>query len=247
MKICGRPILITSISFIRRLEWKEMIKWINPRENEKILDIGCGSGELDFKIARFGPSIYGIDLDQNNIELAQRKADERGLSCKFLVGNAEKLPYPDTYFDKVISSSSLEHFEDDIKALKEMERVLKYDGSIILTVDSFTYPIEEKLKKIHQKNAHVINYYDKEEIKYKFDLVGLKLIKSKYLLSSKLTSYFFNSGIKLKWSGLTWALISLSAYPFCFISEKIFNKDGVGYTLIVKGQKLEYLTDKNII
>ena len=72
------------------------------------------------------------------------------------------MPYPDEYFDKVVCSSSLEHFKDDIKALKEMHRVLKPNGSVVLTTDSFAYPISDELKEMHKEIAYVVNYYTPE-------------------------------------------------------------------------------------
>jgi ubiquinone/menaquinone biosynthesis C-methylase UbiE len=56
----------------------------------------------------------------------------------------------DGYFDKVVCSSSLEHFKDDIKALKGMNRVLKPNGSVVLTTDSFAYSINDELKEKHR-------------------------------------------------------------------------------------------------
>jgi len=65
------------------------------------------------------------------------------ITCEFEVRSEEDLPYQDGYFDKVVCSSSLEHFENGIKALTEMHRVLKRRGGVVLTADSFFVPFGE--------------------------------------------------------------------------------------------------------
>jgi ubiquinone biosynthesis O-methyltransferase len=151
--------------FIRRIEWRIMLDWLDPKEGERILDVACGGGVLSLKIAERGCKVYGIDLSVNAINSAKRLAEREKMACKFEVGSAEDLPYQDGYFDKVVCSSSLEHFKDDIKALKEMNRVLKPNGSVVLTTDSFTYPISDELKEMHRKIAYVVNYYTPEKLK----------------------------------------------------------------------------------
>ncbi len=178
-------------------------------------------------------------MSESGIEHAKRLAEREGIICEFKVGSAEDLPYPAGCFDKVVCSSSLEHFKDDIRALKEMHRVLKPNGSVVLTTDSFTYPISDELKEEHRKIAYVVNYYTPEKLKERFEIAGFEMNRSKYLLNSWITSFFFKVGIKMRWSGILWMAISFFAYPFCLASDRLFGtKDG--YTLIVEGTKVKY-------
>ena len=225
-------------SFIRRIEWRRILGWLAPKEGERILDIACGGGELSLKIAERGCEVCGIDMAEGAIEGAKRLAEREGITCKFGVGSAEDLPYPDGHFDKIVCSSSLEHFGDDIKALKEMHRVLKLDGSVVLTTDSFTYPISDELKDVHRKIAYVVNYYTRETLKERFEIAGFEMRRSEYLLNSWLTSLFFNFGIKIKWSGKLWMVVSFIAYPLCLMSDGLFGVKDKGYTLIVEGEKI---------
>ncbi|MCD6132519.1 MAG: methyltransferase domain-containing protein, partial [Candidatus Hydrothermae bacterium] len=146
-------------------------------------------------------------------------------------------PYPDEYFDRVVCSSSLEHFKDDIKALNEMNRVLKPKGRVVLTTDSFNYPISEELKEMHRKIAYVMNYYTPEKLKERFEIAGFKMNRSKYLLNSRITSFFVKIGIKIRWSGKLWMVVSFIAYPLCLVSDRLFGEKDKGYTLIVEGEK----------
>ena len=227
--------------FIRRIEWRNMLKWLDPKEGERILDIACGGGNLSLKIAEKGCEVYGVDISEVAINSAKHLAEREKMVCKFEIGSAEDLPYPDRYFDKVICSSSLEHFKDDIKALKEMHRVLKPNGTVVLTTDSFTYPIRDELKEKHREIAYVVNYYTAEKLKERFEIAGFEMRRSKYLLNSRITSFFFKIGIKKKWSGISWMVISFIAYPLCLVSDRLFGDEDKGYTLIVEGKKVNLL------
>ena len=228
-----------TLNFIRQIEWRNMLDWLEPKEGEKILDIACGGGALSLKIAEKGFEVYGVDLLEDAINRAKRLAEREKIACAFKVGNAEDLPYPDRYFDKAVCSSSLEHFKDDIKALKEMHRVLKPSGSVVLTTDSFTYPISDELKEMHRKIAYVVNYYTPEKLKERFEISGFEMNRSKYLLNSCITSFFVNIGIKIRWSGKLWMVVSFIAYPLCLMSDRLFGVRDKGYTLIAEGRKVK--------
>ena len=224
--------------FIRQIEWRCMFEYLDPKEFESILDVACGEGVLSLKVAEKGCEVSGIDVSENAIENAKRLAEREGISCEFKVGSAEDLPYPDEHFDKIICSSSLEHFKDDVKALKEMHRVLKPRGKVVLTADSFTYPISDELKEKHRKIAYVVNYYTRETLKEQFETAGFVVCRSGYLLNSWITSVFFNFGIKIRWSGKLWIVVSFIAYPLCLMSDRLFGVKGEGYTLIAEAEKI---------
>jgi 2-polyprenyl-3-methyl-5-hydroxy-6-metoxy-1,4-benzoquinol methylase len=79
--------------FIRRIEWRIMLDWLDPKEGERILDVACGGGVLSLKIAERGCKVYGIDLSVNAINSAKRLAEREKMACKFEVGSAEVLPW----------------------------------------------------------------------------------------------------------------------------------------------------------
>lgn len=78
-------------SFIRRLEWRTMLEWLEPKEGERILDVACGSGELSLKIAERGCEVHGIDMSEDAISSAKRLAEREKIACEFVVGSAEDL------------------------------------------------------------------------------------------------------------------------------------------------------------
>ncbi|MCZ2846010.1 MAG: class I SAM-dependent methyltransferase [Candidatus Bathyarchaeota archaeon] len=109
---------------------------------EKVLDIGCGSGRL-YKLFR-GKNVeyFGIDFAEKLIDFARKqyvlpKENQEGIRPVFLTVNALKLPFEDNFFDKVFSIAVFHHVpshEKRILFLKEARRVLKPKGELFLTV-----------------------------------------------------------------------------------------------------------------
>ena len=196
-----------------------------------------GGGQLSLKIAEPGCEVCGIYMSEDAMKYAKHLTEQEKIACEFEVGNAEDLPYPDEYFDKVVFSSSLEHIGDDMKALKEASRVLKPDGGIVLTVHSLTYLICDKIKERHRKIAYVVNYYTHETMKNKFEMIGFSIVRSKYLLNSRITTFFCKIGIKLGLSRVLWFSMFPLAY-LCLVSDKLFGVKDKEYTLIAEGEKL---------
>lgn len=227
--------LFGSASFIRRIEWKFLINWLDPRDGERILDVACGTGELTVKIAkRVNAEVYGLDISRSAILKAKSLAERENVSPHFVIADAEAIPFKDESFDKIVCSSSLEHFKNDIKALKEMRRVLKMGGIVVLTVDSVNIELEGL--KEHRYAASVVNYYDITKIEKALEMSGFKVLLSKDLINSALSKFFFKLGVKLKWSGIAWIVMSIVVYPLCLASDKYFGKRN-GYTLILKAEK----------
>ena len=234
-----------SESFIRWREWKALLKWLDPRDGERILDVACGNGRFTLKAAEAASAeVYGIDLSERLISSAASLSKRIGVHVRFQAQNAERLGFPRDFFDKVVSSSSLEHFQTDSQALREMWRVLKPRGAVVLTTDSLSYPISPELKARHKRIASVVNYYTDQELSERLKESGFEPVKSAYLLTSPVSSALFNLGIRLAWwqrgvwAVACWFAISLLAYPLCIVSDALWGRNGCGYTLIVKAVKV---------
>lgn len=101
---------------------------------KRILDVGCGAGVTDLKLAEKGYDVSGVDIAPNMIRRAQAEAQRRNVACDFKVGVVENLPYPDKYYDVLLALGLLGNILDDQPALNEMTRVLKPGGRLILTM-----------------------------------------------------------------------------------------------------------------
>lgn len=115
-------------------EWtQKMSDAAQIQTGENVLDVACGTGVLArFAQERVGEkgSVTGVDINDGMLAVAEKKAP----NIEWRKASAENLPFEDNSFEKVVSQFGLMFFEDRIKALKEMRRVLKPDGILAVAV-----------------------------------------------------------------------------------------------------------------
>ena len=115
-------------------ERKIMLKYIRP--GDKVLDVGCGSGENSVHIS--GIADYtGLEYSSAALEMAQEYASE---TTRFLQGDAENLPFEDNNFDVVLSTHVIEHLTHPEKVIAEEVRVCKPGGRIMIIGPSWELP-----------------------------------------------------------------------------------------------------------
>jgi SAM-dependent methyltransferase len=111
---------------------------------DRVLDVACGSGATARLLAgEIGCDVVGVDLGGRAIEHATGAAVAAGLKARFVVGDAEALPFADAGFDVVLSECSLCTFPDTRRAVSEMARVVRPGGTIALadvTADAAALP-----------------------------------------------------------------------------------------------------------
>jgi ubiquinone/menaquinone biosynthesis C-methylase UbiE len=117
---------------------RRLIKQATISPDNRVLEIGCGTGNLSILLKRLNPAVQvvGIDPDRKALARARRKAQQRGAAIQFDQGFSEELPYPDASFDKVFSAFMLHHVRPDAKSasLREAFRVIKPRGSLHLLI-----------------------------------------------------------------------------------------------------------------
>lgn len=112
-------------SFVNRL--------VEGIDQARILDVGCGTGANLEMLGEFGVA-QGVDVSPEALEFCR----SRGLK-DVKQGEAENLPYADSSFDLVTGLDVVEHLDDDLGGLREMYRVLKPGGSVLLFVPAFNF------------------------------------------------------------------------------------------------------------
>jgi SAM-dependent methyltransferase len=99
----------------------------------RILDVGCGTGANLLMLSQYGDA-EGVDVSEDALAFCR----ERGLE-KVKLGAAEKLPYDDGTFDLVTALDVIEHLDNDLAGLREMRRVLRPGGRVLLFVPTFMF------------------------------------------------------------------------------------------------------------
>ncbi len=102
-----------------------VLKWLDARPGERILDLGCGDGQLTLRLAETGAHLTGADAS------AQMVAAARGRGVQADHANAESLPYADRSFDAVFSNAVLHWVRDHDAMLAQVHRVLKPGGRFV--------------------------------------------------------------------------------------------------------------------
>ena len=99
----------------------------------RILDVGCGTGANLLMLSKYGEA-EGVDISEDALAFCR----ERGLD-RVRLGAGEKLPYDDGTFDLVTAFDVVEHMDDDLAGLREMRRVLRPGGRVLLFVPTFMF------------------------------------------------------------------------------------------------------------
>jgi len=123
---------------------RPLITQADIRADQKVLDLGCGTGTVVIMVkqAQPGADVHGLDADPEILAIAARKASQRAVSVTFQQGMAFALPYPDQSMDRVLSSLMIHHLKttDKYRMAAEVFRILKPDGE--LHVVDFGKPID---------------------------------------------------------------------------------------------------------
>ena len=127
--------------YIDALRWSDNEKWARDKFYEfkgegelRILDAGCGIGVFSRFYARKGPrfKVCAIDITPKAVEITQKSFKIFGLEGEIRLGSVEELPYPDNYFDYIVSNGVIHHTLNTQRAVDEFYRVLKPGGQSLL-------------------------------------------------------------------------------------------------------------------
>ena len=128
-------------------------KWVlkNTNVDDYVLDVGCGHGVLCYLLKKEGRKPVGVDMTKTSIAFCQDKI--KGVS--FTKANAENIPFQDDMFDVVASNQMIEHLEKPKLAIREMIRVCKPNGKLLITT-----PIKDFMGGKEVGHLHSFDYYD---------------------------------------------------------------------------------------
>jgi len=113
------------------------------KKDSVVLDVCCGTGDQSFYYAQKSNHVFGIDIDPHMIGLTgKRKQQKKDNNPVFIIADAGNLPFEDNYFDLVSICLALHEKNEELrnKALAEIKRVTKKDGTIIIVDYSVPLP-----------------------------------------------------------------------------------------------------------
>jgi len=130
-------------AFIDVLRKERFNKLLMPKEKMSLLDVGTGTGSGILFFSKEAKIIIGLDGTKEMLDIAQKKLKDEDIENSILVNaNALEMPFEDEEFDAVISLNFIHLFKPvtyQAKFLKEMARVVKKDGKVIIEIDNILY------------------------------------------------------------------------------------------------------------
>ena len=213
----------------------EVLRLLAPTRDDKVLDLGCGDGNISKFLVGKVKEIKGLDISAKRVQRAAKK----GIDA--ICGNALKTPYPNAYFDKIICSEVIEHMPQPGKLLDEVKRILKPGGIAVMSIPLQAGEKYPTLLDVPKQDLEELSY---GEIKIKYGIRDdhlsffseesfISLLKSadfivrnqRYTYNYEIRSAFCNSLLKLvliaaKKFGKIGILASMFI-PLCYESTQV--------------------------
>lgn len=153
------------------------------RKGERVLDLGSGDGRHTIDAATNACTVVAFDLDPAELRNARRRvlrSDASGQlhgEAAFCQGDAERLPFADATFDKVIATDVLECVLDDDRALAEIYRILKPDGRVVVSTPHRR--VERLLRRLSSqyglRRGGPVRIYRRRELRERMQRAGFQM------------------------------------------------------------------------
>ncbi|MGF1555900.1 class I SAM-dependent methyltransferase [Paucihalobacter sp.] len=148
-------------------------------KHKTVLDIASGEGYGSYLMSRNAKFVYGVDIDREIVTFATKKYAHKNL--QFLEGSTSAIPLEDNSVDMVVSFETLEHHDQHDEMMTEIKRVLKTDGTLLISTPDKHYYSD---LRNYQNQFHVKELYKQQFV----DLVD------KYFNNHRLLSQSFING-----------------------------------------------------
>lgn len=151
-------------------------------KGQKVLDLGTGTGVLPRNMYRFGAEWTGIDISENQIAQAKRRADEMQQKIQYLTVASEDIDFPDNSFDVITACQCFWYFDHE-KVMPKISKILKPDGRLLILYMAWL-PFEDDIAGASEELV----------LKYSPDWSGAKETKKPILIGDVVYNYFEMTG-----------------------------------------------------
>lgn len=169
------------LRYVEKMRAKTIVKLANVSNHDSVIDVGCGEGYI-LSLLPKANEIIGLDISKAALNRAKNFLQNRK-DIELLWGDGRNTHFEDDSFDVVICSEMLEHIPNPHDAIKEMHRILKPNGNLVVSI-----PDESRIKQIMRiikffKLDHFLHAARKQETYewhlHEADMEFLKSISSK--------------------------------------------------------------------
>lgn len=129
---------------------RKAMKHIGEEGKGHLLDVACGTGDFSIAACKAGvKQVTGIDISANMVEIGKKKVHDAGLDARIDLrsGDSEQMEFPDATFDTVTVAFGVRNFEHLEQGLREMQRVLRPGGKVIIL--EFSMPEHFPMKQLY--------------------------------------------------------------------------------------------------
>jgi SAM-dependent methyltransferase len=166
------------------LEITALYEELIPLKEARILDLGCGSGDVSRAIVESVESAIVVGVEIDALQHAENLKSNLLPNLEFKLGGAEKIPEPDESFDAVLMMKSLHHVPTDQmdQALREVRRVLHMEGLALIVEPVFGGAFNEILRIFHdEKNVRLAAF---EAIGRAISSGSMELVEERFFLTA---------------------------------------------------------------
>ena len=221
-------------NLFRLREMAFLRRHLEIKRRDRILDVACGIGVYSDILAGKASIVVGFDLARGSVAIANHIRKDNAF---FYIGDAEAICHPSESFDIVVSICAIEHFNDSGKPIREMFRVLKPGGQLLVTVDSLENIASKDFIEFHRKMCFVQKYFTVDSLRRELEEAGFEIGTVEPLLTSPLSAVLCRLAFEvLKWH-LLFGVYSLLAYPLSLIFDALSSGCRSGITVAAHARK----------
>lgn len=230
-------------------------RYLDLRPDARLLDVGCGTGRHLLELSRFPGRFLGLDIAREDLRktqyLLRLTAKQRPVvaDVHLLLGVGERLPFGDGQFDYVLCTETLEHVPDDRAVLRELVRVLRPGGVLVISVpDEYSERLLWRLSPRYRNTpgGHV-RIYKRRDIRRLLREHGAAPFSIRFCHSLESVRWIVHSAVDREWGkpgritrGIRWLLDTPShrnwrALAWCdALGNRVLPK-----SIVLYGRKLE--------